>query len=80
MDGTAMRAFYKEDVARRGALWTPAAECKQAEGHVLQLLHVPLVLFMLMWRELHLLIPHEVLAMTIKHLEETGATNKQGKA
>jgi hypothetical protein len=33
-DGPAMIAFYDEDVARQGALWTPAAKCKRAEGHV----------------------------------------------
>ncbi len=35
---------------------------------------------MLMQRELRLLMPHKVLAMIMKHLEEAGATNKQGKA
>jgi hypothetical protein len=34
MDGPAMIAFYEEDVAWQGTLWTPAAGCKQAEGHV----------------------------------------------
>jgi hypothetical protein len=35
---------------------------------------------MLTVRELHPLMPHDMLAMIMKHLEETGATNKQGKA
>jgi hypothetical protein len=33
-----------------------------------------------MWRESRLLMPHEMLAIIMKHLVETGATNKQGKA
>jgi hypothetical protein len=79
-DGPAMIAFYEEDGTWRGALWTPAARFKRAEGHVPQLLHIPLVLFTLMRRELHPLMPHEVLAMIMKHLEEAEATNEQGKA
>jgi hypothetical protein len=75
-----MIAFYEEDVTWQGALWTPAAECKRAKGHVPRLLHVPLVLFILMRRESRPLMPHEVLAMIIKHLEETRATNEQRKA
>jgi hypothetical protein len=79
-DGPAMIVFYEEDVLRQGALWMPVAECERTEGHVPQLSHIPLVLFMLIWRESRPLLPHEVLAMMMKHLEETGATNKQGKA
>ena len=79
-DGPAMIAFYDEDVAWRGVLWMPASKCKRAEGHVPRLLHIPLVLFMLIRRESRPLMPHEVLAILMKHLEETGATSEQGKA
>jgi hypothetical protein len=34
----------------------------------------------IIWRKLHPLMLHEVLAMLMKHLEETGATDEQGKA
>ncbi len=80
MDGPAIIAFYEEDVLRRGVLWTPAAECERAKGHVLRLLHIPLVLFKFIQRELRPLMPHEVLAIMMKHLEKTRATDKQGKA
>ncbi len=75
-----MIAFHEEDVAWQGALWMPAAKCKRAEGHVPQLLHIPLVLFTLIWRESCPLMLHEVLAMMMKHLEEIGATNEHHKA
>jgi hypothetical protein len=38
------------------------------------------VLFTLIRKGARLLMPHEVLAIMIKHLEETGATKDQGKA
>jgi hypothetical protein len=79
-DGPAIIAFYEEDVSRQGALWTPAAKCERAKGHVPRLLHIPLVLFTFIQRESRPLMPHEVLAIMMKHLKKTGATDKQGKA
>ncbi len=61
-------------------MWTPAAGCEKAEGHAPQLLHIPLVLFMLIRKEAHPLMLHEVLIIMMKHPKETGATNNQGKA
>jgi hypothetical protein len=61
-------------------LWTPAADCEKAKGHVPRLLHIPLVLFMLIRKEARPLIPHEFLAIMMKHLKETGAIEDQGKA
>ncbi len=43
--GLLLIKYYETDPSRRGSLWTPAAECIAGEGHVPQLLHIPLVLF-----------------------------------
>jgi hypothetical protein len=75
-----MIVFYEEDALQQGSLWMPAAECERAKGHVPQLLHIPLVLFTLIWRESRPLMLHKVLAMITKYLEKTRATNQQGKA
>ena len=79
-DGPAMIAYYEEDAMWQGALWTPAAECEKAKGHVPCLLHIPLLLFTLIRKEACLLMPHKVLVIMMKQLKETKATNDQGKA
>jgi hypothetical protein len=72
--------FMGGRVAARGGVWTPAAKCERAKGHVPQLLYILLVLLILIWKELCPLMLHEVLAIMMNHLKETWATNDQGKA
>ncbi len=78
-DGPAIIVFCEEGVSWQGAFWTPAANCKKAEGHVPQLLHIPLVLFMLIRKEARLLMLHEVLAIMMKHLRKPGLQRIKGR-
>ncbi len=59
---------------------TPTAKWEKAKGHVLNFLHIPLVLFKLIKKEGCLLILHKILAIITKHLKDSEANMDQGKA
>ncbi len=68
-DGPTLIAHYDEDSSRRGALWTPDADCATGKGHVPRLLHIPVTLFELIRNEGRPLMPHEILRLVLDLIE-----------
>ena len=78
IEGPDLIEHYATDASRRGTLWTPDAECERVETNVPRLLHIPLVLFEAIREKGGPLMPHEVLTIVLKLVENS--TPDQGQA
>ena len=61
--------YYQDNSSRRGSMWAPEAGSDTMEVHALHLLAIPLVLFEMIRKEGHPLMPYEVLQLVITHPE-----------
>jgi hypothetical protein len=80
MHGPSLLDYYEEDPTWRGTLWTPAADCMVADANVPRLLHILLVLFERIRKEGRPLMPHEILAIVLQHIEKCSPDQVQAIA
>ena len=68
------------DASRRGSLRTPEIECDRVETTIPCLLHIPLVLFEAIREKGGPLMPHEILAIMLKLVENSSRDQDQDQA
>jgi hypothetical protein len=79
-EGLDLLYHYSIDASRRGSLWTPDIKCNRVETTVPHLLHIPLVLFEAIREKGGPLMPHEILAIMLKLIENSSRDQDQAAA
>ena len=79
-EGPDLLDHFATDASWRGSLWTPEIECDRVETTVPHLLHIPLVLFEAIREKGGPLIPHEILVIVLKLVENSSRDQDQAAA
>ena len=80
IEGPDLIEHYATDASWRGTLWTPDAECERVETNVPRLLHILLVLFEAIRKKGGPLMPHEILTIVLKLVENSVPDQSQAVA
>ena len=71
---------YTTDASRRGSLWTPEIECDRVKTTIPHVLHIPLVLFEAIREKGGPLMPHDILTIVLKLIENNYQDQAQATA